>query len=74
MISSSLFAADLYLFFFLLFNFFYDILIYSKSLEDHSLHLHTIFKVLLHNKLFAKLSKCRFAVGEIDYLGHLISH
>jgi hypothetical protein len=61
-------------FFSFFFSFFYDILIYIKSLKDHSLHLHTIFEVLLHNKLFAKLSKCRFAVGEIDYLGHLISY
>lgn len=49
-------------------------MIYNKSFEDHSLHLCTILEVLLHNKLFAELSKCRFAVGEIDSLGHLISH
>jgi len=30
-------------------------------------------EILVHHKLFAKLSKCCFAVEEIDYLGHLIS-
>jgi hypothetical protein len=53
--------------------FFDDILIYSKSFADHLLHLQTVLEVLEHHKLFAKLSKCRFAVDEVDYLGHLIS-
>jgi hypothetical protein len=53
--------------------FFNDIHIYDKSLADHLVHLQAILEVLLHHKLFAKLSKCRFAVGEVDYLGHLIS-
>jgi hypothetical protein len=53
--------------------FFDDILIYSTSFADHLIHLQAVLEVLLHHKLFAKLSKCRFAVPEVDYLGHLIS-
>jgi hypothetical protein len=54
--------------------FFDDILIYSKSFEDHLLHLHIVLEVPLHHKLFARLSNCRFAVEEIYYLRQLISH
>jgi hypothetical protein len=53
--------------------FFYDILIYSNSLADHLLHLKAVMEILVRHKLFAKLSKCCFAVEEIDYLGHFIS-
>ena len=37
--------------------FFDDILIYSKSLEDHVSHLHTVFSIIRSNSLFAKRSK-----------------
>jgi hypothetical protein len=53
--------------------FFHDILIYNNSLADHLVHLQAVLEVQLHQKLFAKLSKCRFVVEEVDYLGHLIS-
>jgi hypothetical protein len=43
-------------------------------MEDHLLHLQTVLQVLVQHHLFAKLSKCRFAETEIEYLGHLISH
>jgi hypothetical protein len=53
--------------------FFDDILIYSNSLANNLVHLQVVLEVQLHQKLFAKLSKCRFAIKEVDYLGHLIS-
>lgn len=37
-----------------------DILVYSKSDEDHARHLRTILQVLKDKKLYAKLSKCEF--------------
>ena len=40
--------------------FFYDILIYSKSWNDHLLHLSIVFETLLHNQLFVNRSKCLF--------------
>ena len=53
--------------------FFDDILIYSKTMEDHVAHLTTVFEALRQNKLFAKLSKCTFAQSKVEYLGHIIS-
>jgi hypothetical protein len=53
--------------------FFDDILVYSRSLEDHLAHLHSVLIILKTNLLYAKSSKCRYGVSEIDYLGHLIS-
>jgi hypothetical protein len=53
--------------------FFDDVLVYSHSLEDHLAHLHSVLLILKTNLLYAKSSKCRFGVSEIDYLGHLIS-
>lgn len=53
--------------------FFDDILIYSKSLEDHVSHLHIVFSTIRSNSLFAKRSKCYFVVARVEYLGHFIS-
>jgi len=36
-------------------------------------HVRLIFQVLANNKLYAKLSKCRFGVRKVDYLGHIVS-
>ncbi|GKV50520.1 hypothetical protein SLEP1_g57222 [Rubroshorea leprosula] len=53
--------------------FFDDILVYSKSLEEHIYHLRQVFKLLRDNELFAKQSKCFFGCDKIEYLGHYIS-
>ena len=37
-----------------------DILVYSKSLEEHEVHLRRVMEKLREQKLFAKLSKCSF--------------
>ena len=49
-----------------------DILIYSKTFEDHLLHLETVFQRLLDAKLVAKPSKCVLGHAQINYLGHLV--
>lgn len=53
--------------------FIYDILIYSKSEEDHAGHLRIVLQVLREKKLYAKLSKCEFWLKEVSFLGHVIS-
>jgi len=42
--------------------FFYDILIYCQSLDEHLPHLHKVFAVMRSNQMFAKQSKCYFGV------------
>lgn len=52
---------------------FYDILVYRKTMGDHSGHLRVVLGVLLHYQLYAKASKCTFGCREVEYLGHIIS-
>jgi transposase InsO family protein len=54
--------------------FFDDILIYSKSWEDHLQHVDKVLQLLKEQQLYAKPSKCFFGVKEVDYLGHIVSH
>ncbi|KAH9699581.1 hypothetical protein KPL71_024420 [Citrus sinensis] len=53
--------------------FFYDILVYSRTWEDHLSHLRQVLDILSTNSLFAKESKCQFGVLQVEYLGHIIS-
>lgn len=53
--------------------FFYDILVYSPTLEEHFSHLEQVLDLLRQNKLFAKKSKCSFGLGRVEYLGHVIT-
>jgi hypothetical protein len=50
-----------------------DILVYSPTLETHVGHLQHVFHTLQNHQLYAKKSKCSFAVRQIEYLGHVIS-
>ena len=50
-----------------------DVLMYSKSQEDHKEHLRTSLQLLRNNHLYAKLSKCDFLLEHITFLGHIIS-
>jgi hypothetical protein len=50
-----------------------DILVYSKSEDEHTKHLHTVLQRLRDHRLYAKLSKCDFWLKEIKFLGHTIS-
>ncbi|KAE8736351.1 cytochrome P450 78A7-like [Hibiscus syriacus] len=49
-----------------------DIVIYSKTLEEHVEHLKQVFLVLRENELFVKEEKCSFAKTEVPFLGHII--
>jgi len=50
-----------------------DILIYSKTQEEHAEHLRLVLGVMREKQLYAKLSKCEFWMDEVQFLGHVIS-
>ena len=50
-----------------------DILIYSKTEEEHKKHLKIILQELQDHQLFAKFSKCDFFKDKIQYLGHVVT-
>jgi hypothetical protein len=50
-----------------------NILIYSKSCEDHELHLQIVLGRLRALQLHAKLSKCEFWLEKIAVLGHILT-
>ena len=50
-----------------------DILIYSKSEEEHEEHLRVVLGTLREHQLYAKFSKCQFWLKEVAFLGHMIS-
>ncbi|GJV51893.1 putative reverse transcriptase domain-containing protein [Tanacetum coccineum] len=49
-----------------------DILIYSKSEEEHAEHLKLILELLKKEELYAKFSKCEFWSSKVQFLGHVI--
>lgn len=53
--------------------FFDDILIYSRTEEEHQQHVQTVFQTLSTHALFINMSKCSFGVSKVAYLGHIIS-
>ncbi|GJX82836.1 putative nucleotidyltransferase, ribonuclease H [Tanacetum coccineum] len=50
-----------------------DILIYSKSKEEHEVHLRLVLELLRKEKLYAKFSKCEFWLQEVHFLGHVVN-
>jgi hypothetical protein len=50
-----------------------DIMVYSKSEDEHTKHLPTVLQRLRDHHLYAKLSKCDFWLREIKFFGHTIS-
>ncbi|GJW26924.1 putative reverse transcriptase domain-containing protein [Tanacetum coccineum] len=50
-----------------------DILIYSKSKEEHGVHLKLVLKLLKKEKFFAKFSKCEFWLQEVHFIRHVVN-
>jgi hypothetical protein len=50
-----------------------DILIFSKTTEEHVMHVQAVFEKLQEHGFYLKLSKCEFFKSSVPYLGHVIS-
>ena len=50
-----------------------NIIIFSKTPQEHLLHIRMVFKKLKSANLSMKKSKCSFFSKEIQYLGHILS-
>ncbi|KAD2804980.1 hypothetical protein E3N88_38357 [Mikania micrantha] len=50
-----------------------DILVYSKSKEDHEEHIRKIPETLRQKKLYEKFSKCDLWLNQVAFLGHVVS-
>jgi hypothetical protein len=49
-----------------------DILVYSRSEEEHEEHLRLVLQKLRENRLYAKLIKCEFWMKQVAFLGYFI--
>ena len=50
-----------------------DLIIHSRSMAEHLVHLRKVLEVLRQEKLFAKSSKCAFAQREIEFCGFVVN-
>ncbi|KAL0204031.1 hypothetical protein M9458_002049, partial [Cirrhinus mrigala] len=50
-----------------------DILVYSKTLEEHTQHVRAVLRRLLAHQLYCKLEKCAFHQHTTTFLGFVIS-
>ena len=51
-----------------------DILVFSKTPQEHVQHLREVLTVFRQQQLYCRLWKCRFAMQEVPFLGRVISH
>ncbi|GJZ70489.1 putative reverse transcriptase domain-containing protein [Tanacetum coccineum] len=50
-----------------------DILIYSKTKEEHEVHMGLVLDLLKKERLYAKFPKCEFWLREVQFLGHVVN-
>ena len=50
-----------------------DILIFSKTKEEHAKHVDEVLKRMKKESLFCKLEKCEFMKKEVTFCGHMVS-
>lgn len=54
-------------------NYFDDIVIHSRTLEEHLVHVDLVLQAIQAETIRLKLSKCEFAMNQVEYLGHTVS-
>ena len=50
-----------------------DIIVFSKTIEEHFVHLDRVFSLLARDGLKMKTTKCEFFKGKLEYLGFIVS-
>jgi hypothetical protein len=50
-----------------------DVLVYSKSEEEHEEHLRLVSQKLQDPRLYVKMSKCEFWLKQVTFMSHIIS-
>lgn len=50
-----------------------DIIIYSKTAEEHLQHIEAVLKTLMKHKISIKWQKCNYLKTKLDFLGHIVS-
>ena len=50
-----------------------DILVYSRSREEHEQHLRMVLQTLRDHQLYGKFSKSEFWLETVGFLGHVVS-
>ena len=53
--------------------YFDDILVYSKTLNDHVNHLQSVFELLRRDKFYVNTKKCTFVVSKVGFLGYVVT-
>jgi transposase InsO family protein len=50
-----------------------DILVYSRTVDEHRRHVREVLQLLRQHQLYTKVSKCQFGVDRAEFLGHTVS-
>ena len=50
-----------------------DLIIYSKTTQEHLPHLRQVFSILRAERIYAKPSKCQFFASELEFDGFVVS-
>ncbi|MFN7692899.1 MAG: reverse transcriptase family protein, partial [Burkholderiales bacterium] len=50
-----------------------DIIIFSKSPQEHARHLRAVLSLLREQKMYVKMTKCTFNKAELNFLGHVVT-
>jgi hypothetical protein len=53
--------------------YFDDILIYSRTMEEHVEHIKMVLEVLRNENLYANMEKCTFCTDKVVFLGFVVS-
>ena len=49
-----------------------DILVYSRTMQDHIDHVRKTLQILRKHRLYGKVSKCAFFRHQVEYLSHVV--